>query len=262
MGGRLPSASHEASILPTLSRPKNEIDHTRSGSVGGNRVQLVRHIAAVQRRAGHVLVIMHQEFARLNAACGETHHGNGVRVDTVDRRILSNKAHGAGDIQRALLLRVGRQAVIHNEGLEAQLAQRRRRGQGICIVAAELIRAARHQHHRPLGLNARTHGNRRDVRPEIPRVEIAAHVLGKAGPGGNVALLPQIQRLNVFGIGSRIQHGGVALRIRQPPQHIAAGIVLNSARAVIVFRREIIRGGNGVGGSASAGRHTKRRQSS
>ena len=125
MGGRLSSASHEASILPTLSRPKNEIDHTRSGSVGGNRVQLVRHIAAVQRRAGHVLVIVHQEFARLNAACGEAHHGDSLRIDTVDRRILSNKAHGAGDIQRALLLRVGRQAVIHNEGLEAQLAQRR-----------------------------------------------------------------------------------------------------------------------------------------
>ena len=44
---------------------------------------------------------------------------------------------------------------LYDECLKVQLAHCRRRGQGIRIVAAELVRAARHQYHRALGLNAR-----------------------------------------------------------------------------------------------------------
>ena len=64
---------------------------------------------------------MHQKFARLNAACGKAHNCNIVRVNAVNIRILPHKADSPRYIQRAFLLRVGRQTVIYDEGLEAQL---------------------------------------------------------------------------------------------------------------------------------------------
>ena len=39
------------------------IDHARGRRMRGDRIQLIRHIAAVQRRAVDLLVVVHQELA-------------------------------------------------------------------------------------------------------------------------------------------------------------------------------------------------------
>ena len=214
----------------------------------GDRIQLIRHIAAVQRRAVDLLVVVHQELACLNTARREAHDGDILRLNAIRIGIFADEAHGARHIQRAFLLRVGRQAVIHDERLEAQLAQRRRRRQGIRIIAAELIRAACHQHDRALGLHALANGNCRHIRAEIPVVKIARHVRRKTGFRGRAALLPEIERLNPRRISRRIQDGRVSIRLRHLRQHPCAGIIADRPQTVVVRRRKIVRRGHGIFG--------------
>ena len=99
------------------------IDHACGRGMGRNSVQLVRHIGAVQRRTGHIFVIVHQKFTGLNAACGKAHDSNIIRVNAVDLRIFADEPNGSRHIQRTFLLRIGRQAVVYDEGLKAQLSQ-------------------------------------------------------------------------------------------------------------------------------------------
>ena len=211
------------------------VNHACGGGVRGKGIQRIRHIAAVQRQAGHVLVVVHEELASLNAASGKAHHSDSVRVNAVYVRVFADEADGTGDIQRTFLLCVGRQAIIHDEGLEAQLAQRRRRGQGIRVIAAELVRAARHQHHSALGPNTRAHRNRRDIGAEIPLIEVAGHVLREAGFGGHIAFFPQIQHLNLRRVSRRVQHSRVSLRRGEMAQHVCTGIPANRAGTVVII---------------------------
>lgn len=139
------------------------IDHACGGSIGENGVQLVRHIGAVQRRAGHIFVIVHQKFTGLNAARRKAHDGNVIWVNAIDLRIFADKTDGSRHIQRTFLLRIRRQAVIYDEGLKAQLSQCCGGGQRIGVVAPELISAARHQHHRAFWLHALPDGDSGDI---------------------------------------------------------------------------------------------------
>ena len=86
-----------------------------------NSIQRIGYIAFIQSSAVDIFIVVHQKFARLNAACRKAHNCNIVRVNAVNIRILPHKADSPRYIQRAFLLRVGRQTVIYDEGLEAQL---------------------------------------------------------------------------------------------------------------------------------------------
>ena len=112
-----PVRVHVAHAEPPIER----IDHARRRSVSRNSIQRIGYIAFIQSSAVDIFIVVHQKFARLNAACGKAHNCNIVRVNAVNIRILPHKADSPRYIQRAFLLRVGRQTVIYDEGLEAQL---------------------------------------------------------------------------------------------------------------------------------------------
>ena len=84
-------------------------------------------------------------------------------VNAVGFGVGADEAHGAGHVQSALLLGVGPQAVVHYEGLEAQLPQVRRRGQAVGVVAAEHIGPAGQQNYRAARRHALAYGYGRDV---------------------------------------------------------------------------------------------------
>ena len=222
------------------------IDHACGGGIGENGVQLVRHIGAVQRRAGHIFVIVHQKFTGLNAARRKAHDGNIIWVNTIDLRIFADKTDGSRHIQRTFLLRIRRQAVIYDEGLKAQLSQCCGGGQRIGVVAPKLISAARHQHHRAFWLHAIPDGDSGDIGAEVPVIEISGHVLRKFRPDGDIAFLPEIEHLNVCRVCCRVQHGVITCRFRHLLQHGCAGIIGNLAAAVVVCIRKIVRRGYGV----------------
>ena len=216
------------------------IDHACGGGIGENGVQLVRHIGAVQRRAGHIFVIVHQKFTGLNAARRKAHDGNIIWVNTIDLRIFADKTDGSRHIQRTFLLRIGREAIVYDEGLKAQLSQCCGGGQRIGVVAPELISAARHQHHRAFWLHAIPDRDSGDIGAEVPVIEISGHVLRKFRPGGDIALLPEIEHLNVRRVCCRVQNSLITCRFRHLLQHGRAGIIGNFTTAVVVGRREIV----------------------
>ena len=109
--------------------PVEGVNHPRRRGVSGYSVKFILDIVRVERRGQHVPVVVQKELPRLYAARRVAHDGDVVRVYIVGVRVGADEAHGAGHVQRALLLRVGPQPVVHDEGLEAQLPQMRRRGQ-------------------------------------------------------------------------------------------------------------------------------------
>ena len=168
--------------------PAVKHDPPRGGGVCRERIQRIGHITAVKRRAFHHFIVVHQEFARLDAAGGKAHHGNGVQINAVCVRVVADETHSPRHVQR------------------------------VGVVAPELIRAARHQHHSPLGLHTLAHGNRRHIGEEIPAVKAACHALGKARDGGRVALLSEVKDLKDARIHLCVQDGRAVLRLRQMPE--------------------------------------------
>ena len=189
---------------------------------------------------------MHQKFTGLNTARRKAHDGNIIGINAVNVRVLSDKADGSCHIQRAFLLRIGRQSVIHDEGLETKLPQRCGGGERIGIIAPELICAASHQHHRAFRLHALPDGNGGDIRAEIPAVKIAGHVLRELRFSWDIAFFPEIEHLNVRRVCRCVQNGFITRRLRQLLQHGRAGIVCNFAASVVVRFGKIVRRGRGI----------------
>lgn len=93
--------------------------------MGGNGIQLVRHIRAVERRAVHVFIVIHQKFSGLDAAGGKAHDGNIVRVNSVHIRVFADEPDSSRHIQRPFLLCIGGKAVIYDKCLEPHFPQRK-----------------------------------------------------------------------------------------------------------------------------------------
>ena len=60
---------------------------------------------------------MEEQFPREDAPGGKSHHGNVAGVNAVHLRVLPDKPHRTGQIQRTLLLGIGPQAVIDHKAL-------------------------------------------------------------------------------------------------------------------------------------------------
>ena len=219
--------------------------------MGRDGIKLVGDVSRIERRGQHILVVVQEKLPGLDASGGVAHDCDVIRVNAVFIRIGTYKTHGARHINRALLLGIGSQAVVHDEGLEAKLAQMRRRWKGIRVVATEHERSAREQHDRAARRHALAHGDGRDIGAEVPVVEIAGHVRRELGHRRDVALLPEVESPYARGVRGGVQDGRVALGLGQVEVVQPARPALRQAVAVVVLLRPVV--GRGHHGLAQTG---------
>ena len=107
----------------------------------------------------------------------------------------ADKPHRPRQIQSALLLGVGTQAVIHNKALVAQPAQRFCNRGSLVLIAAELERTARADEHRAFDFGSFRNGEAGKIGSEIRIIRITAVIFRIFRDTRHIAFLPQIQNL-------------------------------------------------------------------
>ena len=153
-----------------------------------------------------------QHLAGQDAAGGEAHDGDVVAVEAVGVRVGADEPDGPRQVEGALLLGVGHEPVVDDERLVAASAQFLGHREALALVAAEAERASGVEEHRPLDRRPGRDGDAGERGAEVRVVGVSAGVLGVDGRRGDVALLPQVQRLRPRRVGRRDGDRGTAAR--------------------------------------------------